>query len=73
MGDVSIPTSIQPRTMVVNDLLGSGYTSDEVREALNAGFMVEEENVIEVVQENVQFPKSSCQQANERQHDPIKM
>ena len=53
--------------MVVNDLLGSGYTSNKVKEALNTIFMVEEAYIVETNQENVQFPKSSCQKENERQ------
>ena len=39
--------------MVEDDLLGSGYTTEEVREALNVVFVAEGEYVSETVQENV--------------------
>ena len=35
--------------MATIDLLAYGYTSDEVRDALNVGSMAEEENVIQTI------------------------
>ena len=57
--------------MVENDLLGSGYTCNEVMKGLTAIFMVEEEYVTETSQGNVQFHTSSYQQENERQQTPV--
>ena len=44
--------------MVDDDLLGSGYTSNEIRGELNAGFNAEGADVIESVEEIVQLPTS---------------
>ena len=44
--------------MVVVDLLGSGYTSNEIRGELNAGFNAEGADVIKTIEENVQLPTS---------------
>ena len=47
---------------IVFYLLSCGYTIDEVRDSFHGEHMLEEENVIEIVQEDVQFPPSSYQQ-----------
>ena len=44
--------------MVVDDLLGSGYTSNKIRGELNAGFDAEGADVIETIKENFQLPTS---------------
>ena len=62
-GNVLIPTS-RPHQRIV-DLVSCGDTSDEVREELHAKCILKEDNVIESVQEDVQFPPSSFQQERE--------
>ena len=43
-------------------LIECGYTSDEVRETLNAERMLEEDNVVQTTQEDFQFPLSNRQE-----------
>ena len=47
-------TSRPPKTFV--DLIECAYTSDEVRETLNAEGMLEEDSVVKTTQEDFQFP-----------------
>ena len=49
-------TSRPPETFV--DSIECGYTSDEVRETLNAKVMLEEDNVVHTNQKDFQFPPS---------------
>ena len=49
-------TSRPPETFA--DLIECGYTSDEVRETLNAKCMLEEYNVVQTTQEDFQLPLS---------------
>ena len=50
-------TSRPPKTFVY--LIECGYTSDKVRETLNAKGMLEEDNVVRTTQEDFQLPPSN--------------
>ena len=56
-------TSRPPETFA--DLIECGYTSDEVRETLNAKGMLEEDNVVQTTQEDFQLPPSDLQEDKE--------
>ena len=49
-------TSRPPKTFA--DLIECGYTSDKVRDSLNADHMLEEYNVVQNTQEDFQLPPS---------------
>ena len=53
-------TSRPPETFA--DLIECGYTSDKVRETLNAEGMLEEDNVVQTTQEYFQLPPSNHQE-----------
>ena len=53
-------TSRPPKTFV--DLIECVYTSDEVRETLNAEGMLKEDNVVQTTQEDFQLPPSARQE-----------
>ena len=56
-------TSRPPKTFV--DLIECGYTSDKVRETLNAEHMLEEDNVVQTTQEDFQLPPSNRKEDTE--------
>ena len=49
-----------PKTFA--DLIECGYTSDDVRETLNAEGMLKEDNVVQTTQEDFQLPPSDRQE-----------
>ena len=57
-------TSRPPETFVYL-LIECGYTSDEVRETLNAKGMLKEDNVVHTTQEDFQLPSSDRQEDTE--------
>ena len=46
-------------------LIECGYTSDEVREMLNAEHMLEEDSVVQTIEEDFQLPSSDRQEDTE--------
>ena len=64
-------TSRAPKTFA--DIIESGYTSDEVRETLNAEGMLEEDNVVQTTQEYFQLPPSDRQEDTEGHEAHVQM
>ena len=64
-------TSRPPETFV--DLIGCGYTSDKVRETLNAERMLEKDNVVQTTQEDFQLPPSDHQEDTEGHEAHVQM
>ena len=64
-------TSRPPKTFAY--LIECGYTSDEVRETLNAECMLEEDNVVQTTQNVFQLPPSGCQEDMEGHEAHVQM
>ena len=64
-------TSRPPETFA--NLVRCGYTSDEVRETLNAECMLKEDNVVQNTQEDFQLPPSNHQEDTEGHEAHVQM